>query len=80
VKTGGMAQAIFGTGQPQKSDHMFLQLSRELEFTGDFQGSIQRDFIFDKVSFTHDTYDGIGIKLRYFLKVEMSYQSTLMKS
>jgi len=36
--------------------------------------------MFDKVSFTNDTYEGIGIKLRYFLKVEMTYQSTLMKS
>lgn len=52
---------------------MFLQISRELEFNGDFQGTLQRDFIFNKVAFSNDTYDGIGIKLRYYLKVEMTY-------
>lgn len=52
---------------------MFLQLSRELEFSGEFQGTIQRDFIFNKVAFSNDTYEGIGIRLRYYLKVEMIY-------
>ncbi len=80
-----MTQAIFGSVASTSvgggsGDHMFLQVSRELEFSGEFLGSIQRDFMFDKVSFTNDTYEGIGIKLRYFLKVEMTYQSTLMKS
>jgi hypothetical protein len=59
---------------------MFLQISRELEFNGEFQGSLQRDFSFNKVAFTNDTYEGIGIKLRYYLKVEMTYQATLLKS
>jgi hypothetical protein len=39
-----------------------------------------RDFSFNKLDFQNDTYMGIGINLRYYLKVEMTYAATLMKS
>ena len=71
---------LSGATSISSNDHKFLQLSRELEFSGEFDGTIQRDFIFNKVAFTNDTYYGIGVNLRYILKVEMTYQSTLMKS
>lgn len=67
-------------GTSQNTTQTFLQISRELEFQGDFTGSIQRDFLFNKVPFSNDTYMGIGIHLKYFLKVEMTYQSTLRKA
>lgn len=55
-------------------------MTRELEFQGEFSDSIARDFAFHKIEFQNDTYNGIAINLRYYLKVEMTYQSTLMKS
>lgn len=57
----------------QTQNHMFLQISRELEFQGDFTGSLQRDFLFNKVGFVEDSYSGIGLNLKYVLKVEMTY-------
>jgi Vacuolar protein sorting-associated protein 26 len=69
-----------GIWSAQNNSHHFLQISRELEFAGDFTGTIQRDFAFTKVAFQNDTYSGIGINLKYYLKVEMAYASTLMKS
>eukprot|EP00347_Sterkiella_histriomuscorum_P012726 403367452 len=61
-------------------NYAFLQLSRELEFQGSFNTAIVRDFQFNKPDLQHDSYDGIGLKLRYYLKVEMTYQGSLMKS
>ncbi len=40
---------------------------------------MQRDFFFSRVPFNHDSYRGIGITVKYFLRVEMSYSSTLRK-
>ncbi|TNV77820.1 hypothetical protein FGO68_gene11911 [Halteria grandinella] len=70
------AATLWGAAQ----NHMFLQITRELEFQGDFSGTIQRDFLFSKVGFTDDSYLGIGLNLKYLLKVEMTYQSTLRKA
>ncbi len=55
-------------------------MSRELECFGEFQNSIQREFQFNRVEFYNDSYNGIHLNLKYLLKVEMVYQSTLMKS
>ena len=41
---------------------------------------INREFQFNRIEFQHDSYEGINIKLKYLLRVEMVYQSTLMKS
>lgn len=39
-----------------------------------------REFQFNKIDFQNDSYNGINLQLKYVLKVEMIYQSTLMKS
>ena len=70
------ASSLLGLQQ----NYAFLQLTRELEFAGDFEGNIAREFSFNKPDFSNDSYDGINLALRYFLKVEMTYQGALMKS
>ncbi|CDW84778.1 vacuolar protein sorting-associated protein 26-like [Stylonychia lemnae] len=60
--------------------YQFLQVTRELELSGEFQNQITLKFQFTRPDFTQDSYDGIGLKLRYLLRVEMSYQGTLMKA
>lgn len=62
------------------SSSNFLQLTRELEFHGDFCGLITKEFSFNNPDFTHDSYKGIALNLKYLLRLEMTYQGGLMKS
>lgn len=39
-----------------------------------------REFQFNRPDFAHDSYDGIGLNLKYYLKLEMTYQGALLKS
>jgi len=72
---GGAFYSLSGS-----SDYVFLQLTRDLEGEGTLEESISKPFSFNKADLSCDSYDGQEFRLRYFLKAEMVYQSTLRQS
>jgi len=52
--------------------YVFLSMARELAPAGTIRETKKIQFIFDGTDKNHDTYSGINVKLRYFVRVRIS--------
>jgi len=52
--------------------YVFLSMARELAPAGTIRETKSIDFVFDGTDKNHDTYSGINVKLRYFVRVRIS--------
>jgi len=60
--------------QDRSSTYEFTSLVRELEPPGELQGSKAYPFEFTGVEKAYESYDGINVRLRYFLRVTVMRQ------
>jgi len=58
----------------RSSTYEFTSLVRELEVPGELQGSKAFPFEFTSVEKQYESYDGINVRLRYFLRVTIMRQ------
>lgn len=56
--------------------HEFLSLSKELARPGDLTQNTSFDFEFNQVEKPYETYAGVNVRLRYFLRVTMGRRLT----
>jgi len=68
----GSIELFYDRGQ----HHEFLSLSQELSAPGDMRQAQQFDFEFKKVEKQYESYQGINVKLRYFIRVTISRKAT----
>jgi hypothetical protein len=54
------------------SSHEFVSLSKELAAAGEITGNNEYPFEFAKVEKLHESYNGINVRLRYFLRVTVT--------
>ena len=66
----------------KENSQEFTSLLRDLDNPGTLQDTRQYDFVFTNVEKAFDTYSGINVKLRYFIRVTIaraSYASNITK-
>jgi len=60
--------------QDRSNTYEFTSLVRELEVPGELQGSKSYPFEFTGVEKQYESYDGINVRLRYFVRVTIARQ------
>jgi len=71
----GMTAELIGQielNSDRGNHYVFLSMARELAPAGTVRETRKIEFVFDGTDKNHDTYTGINVKLRYFVRVRIS--------